>query len=127
MLVAGHGELLPDPLEGELFPRLEEEGVAGDVGPRAQPHQRRRRRHHGDVEIAALDPVKRGEPLRHQVLVRRELVVGKRLPVGEQTHAQLRSEPPQFLEQPLGVERACRDDRKRLFRLRQACERKRVG
>ncbi len=103
VLVAGGGELDLELLEIELGARAQEEGAPRDVRRRAHPHQRGRR------------------------LVRRELVVGQRLPVRQQADAKLRREPGDFFGEALGVERGGGDHRDRMLFLREARERERVS
>jgi hypothetical protein len=62
------------------------------------------------VEFALQDPVERGEALRDQVRVRREIVVRQRFPVREHANAQLRREPRNFFGQAMRIVRACADD-----------------
>jgi hypothetical protein len=59
--------------------------------------------------------------------VRRELVVGQRLPVRQQAHAQLAREPGELLHQALRIERRRGDEGERLFLRRQTSDRQRVG
>ncbi len=127
VLVAGGGELDLELLEIELGARAQEEGAPRDVRRRAHPHQRGRRRHDGDVEIAALDAIERRQALGDQIVVRRELVVGQRLPVRQQADAKLRREPGDFFGEALGVERGGGDHRDRMLFLREARERERVS
>ena len=56
------------------------------VAPRAQPRQQGRHRHDEHAALDGGQPVQRGEALGDDVLVRREGVVGQRLPVGEVHH-----------------------------------------
>ena len=127
MLIAGGGELRLEALEIESFARAQEEGVRGDVGRRAHAHERGGRRHDRDIEVAALDAIQRRQALGDEIVVRRELVVGQRLPVGQQAHAQLRREPRDLVDQALGIERGGADDGDGMLLLRQARERERVG
>jgi hypothetical protein len=126
VLVARGPELHAQLFQVEALALLEEEGVPGDIGGRAQAHQRGGRGHHRDIELAALDAVERGEALGHQVLVRRELVVGQRFPVGQQAHAQRRREPGDLLDQALRIQRGRRDHRQRLFAGREPREDERI-
>ncbi len=118
VLVARRGELLLQLLDVELGRGAQEKRVRGNVGRRAHAHQRGRGRHDGDVELAALDAIERGEAFRDQVVVRRELVVRQRLPVGQQAHAKLRGEPGDLVDQALRIERRRADHRERMFLLR---------
>jgi hypothetical protein len=102
--VARRRELLLQLLEIELGAGAEEERVRRDIGGRTHAHERRGCRHDRDVEFAALDAVERGEPLGDEVVVRRELVVRQRFPVGKQARAKLRREPADFVEQALRIE-----------------------
>jgi hypothetical protein len=127
VLVAGGRELGTERVHGKPLAGLEKEGPSGYVRGRAEPHQRCRRRHDGDVEVAALNAIERGEPLGDEVLVRRELVVGQRLPVGQQAHAQRRREPADLLDEALRILRVRADDRERLLQVGETRERERIG
>jgi hypothetical protein len=128
VLVAGHRELLAEFLQRDALARFQEKGAAGEVSGRTKPHQRGRRRHHRDVEFAALDAIKRRQALRHQVVVRGKLVVGQGFPVRQQAYAQLRREPLDLFHQALRVECGGGDQRKRMaLLLRQAREGQRIG
>ncbi|XQU67721.1 hypothetical protein OJJOAM_000452 [Cupriavidus sp. H18C1] len=105
VLVAGQRELRLQRGLVEPFALLEEEGVGGEEGRRREPVQRGLRGHQHHVALAGLDVVQRRQALRHQVLVRREAVVGQGLPVGQHAHAQLRREPRDLVGQPLRVDR----------------------
>ena len=84
---------------------LEVEGVAGHEAGRRQPRQRGGGGQQHHVEIAAAHAPQRGQALGDQVLVRREAVVGQRLPVREQRHAQIGRKERQLVDQPLCVGR----------------------
>ena len=127
MLIAGGGELRLEALEIERFGRAQEEGVRGDVGRRAHAHERGRRRYDRDIEVAALDAIQRRQALGDEIVVRRELVVGQRLPVGQETDSELRREPRDLIEQALRIERGRGDHRDRMLFLREARERERVS
>ncbi len=105
VVVARDRHLLAQRLDVEPLALLEEERARREIGWRAQAHERGLRGDYGEVELAALDAVERRQPLRDEVLVRREAVVGQRLPVGQQAHAQLRREPRDFLDKALRVQR----------------------
>jgi hypothetical protein len=101
--------------------------MPGEVRRRAQPHQRGRGRHDGDIELAALDAIKGRQALGNQILVRRELVVGQRFPVGQQADAKLRREPRDLVEQALRIERGGGDDSDRRLALRETGDGERIG
>ena len=86
--VAGERELRLERRLVEALLGREVEGVAGHERRRREADERRRRRHQDDVDVAAPDSPERGQPLGDQVLVRRERVVGQRLPVGEDGNAE---------------------------------------
>ena len=96
----------------EVEPRLlaQEEGARGEVAARRQALERRRHRDDPHVARPLGELVQGGEPLRHQVGVRRELVVGQDLPVGQAVDGERRVEPGDLVAQPLGVLRRLRDD-----------------
>ena len=91
--VAGERELRAQLGDVELLPLLEEEGVRREVRRRREPVQRRRRGDDQHVDLAARRAVERREPLGHQVLVRREVVVGQRFPVRQQRDRESGREP----------------------------------
>jgi hypothetical protein len=127
VLVAGGRELAAQILHGKALADLQLESAPGDVGGRAEPHQRRRRRDDGEVEVGALDAIERRQPLGDEILVRRKLVVRQRLPVGQQAGPQPGREPVDLLEQALRVLRGRGDDGERSFGRGEAGERERVG
>ena len=55
--------------------------------------------------------MERREPLRDEVLVRREVIVGQRFPVGQQRDGKARREPRQLVGEPLRGQRVGGDDR----------------
>ena len=77
------------------------------------------------------DAPERGQPLADQVLVRREAVVGQRLPVGEQGAAQVGREEGDLVDQPLRVVGVGGEDggraAGRFFALGQLRQQQRVG
>ena len=133
--VAGQRELGLQGRLVELLLLLEVEGVGGEKARRGEAHQRGRRRHQHDIDLARLlrlqDAPQRREPLGDQVLVRREGVVGQRLPVGKHGDAQPRREEGQLGFEPLGVGRLGGDDRGdlalRRLRLREPGQQQRIG
>jgi hypothetical protein len=114
MLVAGQRQLRLQCRLVEPFLLLEVEGVRGQEARWRQAHQCGRGRHQHHVEVAVLvrlqDAPQRGQPLGDQVLVRREGVVGQRLPVREHRDSQLGREEGQLTLQALGVGGFGRDD-----------------
>jgi hypothetical protein len=101
--VAGERELRLQRRLVEALPGREVERVAGHERRRREANERRRRRHQDDVDVAAPDSPERREPLRDQVLVRREGVVGQRLPVGKDGDAKRRREERDLVGEPLRV------------------------
>lgn len=101
----------PAELGIEPFTLPEGEGIGGEEGGRRQPADRGRRWHQQDVQFPAHRRPQGGEALGNEILVRREMVVGQRLPVRQQPHAQPRREPRDLVEQPLRVRRARRHHR----------------
>jgi hypothetical protein len=94
--VAGQRELRLELGLVQRFALLEEEGVGGQEGRRRHAHQRGGGRHQHHVALAAGDFVQRGQALGHQVLVRREGVVGQGFPVRQQVAAQLVAAEPRI-------------------------------
>ena len=66
---------------------------------------RGRHRRDDDARLALREPVERREPRRDQVLVRRDRVVGQRLPVGEERAVDARREPRDLVGEALRGER----------------------
>ena len=120
VLVAGRDDLGLQAIEIEPLAGAQEKSVRGDVRRRAHAY-------HGDVEVAALDAIERRQALRDEIMVRGKLIVGQGLPVGQETHAQLRREPGDLVDQSLRILSGSADDRDRVLFLRQARERQRVG
>ncbi len=125
--VAGGRELGAQAHPVEAGALLDEERVAGEVRRRRDALQGGRRRHDRDVAVTGGDAVERRQPLRDEIVVRREAVVGQRLPVGQERDALVGREPRDLVAQALRLERGRADDRKRSAQRRQACERERVG
>ncbi len=97
--VAGQRELRLELGLFQLLPALEMEGVARQEGRGRQAVERGGRRHDHHVGLALADAPQRGEPLADQVLVRREAVVGQRLPVRKEGGAQAGREERQLVDQ----------------------------
>jgi hypothetical protein len=123
MRVSGQRQLLLQAIGREPFAAFEEEGVGGEVGGRRQPVQHRRDRYDEHVAFVATRLVKRCQPFRDQVLVRREVVVRQRFPIREQVGAQLGGEEADLVQDALGTGGVFGDDGERARRLRQAGER----
>jgi hypothetical protein len=101
--------------------------MGGEVFARCQPVQRGRSRHDQNIQLAAHQRVQRLQPLGHQVVVRRELVVGQGFPVRQLEGAQRGCEPAQLVEQALCVHRPCGHDYQRCAGIAgQAGERERL-
>jgi len=112
VLVAAQHQLRAQLFDVQVLPLAEEEGVAGHVLRRREAVQRGagRHDHHVDAGVRLAQPVQRLQPLRHQVLVRRQRIVGQRFPVGQRTHRQRRGEVGDLVDQALRVQRIGRDD-----------------
>ena len=110
MLVAGERQLRAQRVDVERRAVLEKERERGEIGGRSEAIQRRRRGDDQDVAFAARHPVERREAFRDEVVVRRELVVGERLPVGEQCNADAGGEPRNLVGESLRRERVGADD-----------------
>ena len=93
VLIAGERELRAQAIDVERFALLEEKRERREIRRRREAVQRRRRRDDHHVAIAARHAVERRQPLRHQILMRREMVVGQRLPVGQDGDLERRREP----------------------------------
>ncbi len=131
VLVAGQRQLRAQRVDVEACTLLEEERERGQVRRRGQPVEGRRRRGHQHVAVAARHPVERCEPFGDEVLVRREVIVGQRLPVGEQRDREPGGEPGDLVDDPLrrqrvGTEHDDEAPRGRRGR-RQLRDRERVG
>ena len=118
-VVAGECQLQPQRVGAELRALPEIEGVGGDVLHRREAVERGGHRNQRDIEVAARDLAQRRQPLRHQVLVRREMIPGQRLPVGQQVNAQLRREEGDLLQQPLRLPGVLRQHQQRTSAGRQ--------
>ncbi len=98
----------------ELLLDLEVKGVARQERRRCEAVQRRGGGHQHHVRprctILLADAPQRGQPLADQILVRREGVVGQRLPVGEQRAAQRGREERHFIDEALRIGGVGRDD-----------------
>ncbi len=129
--VAGERELRLQRRLVEALLGREVERVAGDEAGRCKAYERRRRRHQDDVDVAAADPPERRQPLRDQILVRREGVVRQRLPVGEEGDAQSRREERNLVGEALRIGGLGREDREQrsfgALLLGEASEQQRVG
>ena len=55
----------------------------------------------GDVDVAAHQLAQCRQPFRHQIMVRREVIVGQRFPVRQHVHTELRREEGNLLQQAL--------------------------
>jgi hypothetical protein len=84
-------------IDVEFLPLGEKECERREIGWRREPVQRCRRGDEQDVAFAARGPIQRREPLGHQILVWREVIVRQRLPVRERGDAQRWREPRDFL------------------------------
>ena len=103
MLVARQRELGAQPGLVQLLLGLEVEGVARQKRRRSQAVQRRGGGHQHHVGLALGDAPERGQALADEVLVRRESVVGQRLPVGEHGAAQRGRKERHLVDQAPGI------------------------
>ena len=114
MRVARQGQLGLELGFVELLLDLELKGVARQKGRRSQTVQRRGGGHQHHVGafgmVALLDAPERGQPLRDQVLVRREGVIRQGFPVREHHAAQIGRKKHQLVHEALGVDRVTGDD-----------------
>jgi hypothetical protein len=67
------------------------------------------------IGASRVNGVQRCEPLACEIGVRRELIVGQRLPIRQAMHRELWCEPSDLVFQSLGVRRGCSDHDKRLI------------
>ncbi len=121
--VAGQRELRAQCVDVERLRLAQEERERRKVRGRREPVQRGGRRYDQQIAFAARHVIQRGEPLGHEVLVRRELVVRQRFPIGEQRHANVRCEPRHFFGEALrGARLRAHDRHHALLRRRATCE-----
>ncbi len=118
VLVARERELRAQRGDVEPRPLPEEERERGEKRRWREPVERRRRRDHQHVAFAARHAVERREPLGNEVVVRREMIVGQRLPIGKQRDAQAGREPGQLVGEPMRGQRVRGDDGKHALLLR---------
>jgi len=82
--VAGKRHLGAEPLTIQTLALLQEEGIGREVGRRCKTADSGARRHEENVTLATCHRVQRRQALGNEVEMRREAVVGQRLPVGQQ-------------------------------------------
>ncbi len=110
--VAGPRQGVAKALAVEGLAGFQRHHAPGDVVDRWQAlHQGVHGRQH-DAVLAVLQPAQRAQPRRDDILVRREAVVGQRLPVGEGQHRQVAIEA-QVTLQALGRGGVGRDHQQR--------------
>ena len=100
------------------FALLDEKRERREIRGRRQSVQRRRRRDDHHIAIAARHAVERCKPFRHQILMRRKVIVRQRFPVGQDGDLQPGSEPRDFGGEALRGQRIGADDRRQLPTLR---------
>ena len=127
--VAGQRHLTAEFLGINGFALFEGEGIGRHEGRRRQPVNRGRGRHQQDVQFALHHRPQRRQTFRHQILVRRKMVVGQGFPVRQLAHAQIRRKPRDFFQQPLRIRRAGRHDSQQATAIarRQFHQRQRIG
>ena len=116
--VAGERQLRAQPIDIEPFVLRQEKCERTDVCGRRESIERRRRSDQHYVAVTSRDAIERRQTLGHQVLVRRKMIVGQRLPVGQDGNAQRRRKPRDFLGKALRRERVGTNHRDELFALR---------
>ena len=87
----------------QLVTHLDEKGARHDVLRRRQALQRSAGGHQQHIDFATRDEIERFQPLRHQILVRRNRVVRQRLPIRQHMRAQFGREPLDLVLQSLCV------------------------
>jgi hypothetical protein len=127
VLVAGEGQLAAQGIEPEALALFHEEGVAEQEGGRRQTRDGRRGGDDQQLAFLARDGVQGGEPLRDQVLVWREGVVGQGLPIRQQVGTQFRREPGDFLGEALCLQRAGADRHQQAAAMREPGQRQGIG
>ena len=110
MRIARGYELLTQRLRLQSLPLPEEERACREVLYGREAVEGGSDRNDCDVDLALHELVERGQPLRHQILMGRELIVGQRFPVGQQMDPERFVEERHFLAQALGIGRGRRDD-----------------
>ncbi len=127
MRVTGGQQLRLERFGVERLSGFKEERVGREVGRWAEPVERGRSRRDGDIKLAALDLVERGQPLGHQIVVWREIVVGQGLPVRQQEHPLVGRKPADLVDQALRIERGRADHHQRVRFRGIACDGQRVA
>ena len=131
VLVTGESELRAQRIDVETRAVLQEERERSEIVGRCQAVERRRRRDHQHVAFAARHMVERREALRDEILVRREVVVGKGFPIRQQHDPPTGREPGHLVGNALSRQRVGADnDEQALFRgadFRKLRERQGVG
>ncbi len=125
--VAGERELCTVAFDVESIAFLQEEGPAGEILCGSKAVESCRDGHHDDVERPLHHLVERREPVRDEILVRRDPIVGQRLPIGQLVYAQARCEPWDLLREPMGVAGTCRENHDALSGLHQLGECERIA
>jgi len=87
----------------ELLPDIQHQAAAEQKFGRRQAMQGGGDRHHQHAVRQFRQPIKTGDALGNDVLVRREQIVRQGFPVGEMQHGQIRGEETQLLFQPFGT------------------------
>ena len=105
MRVAGQRHLFAKGLAVHALAARDEKGVCGQKRRWRHAVQGRRRRHQHHVGFAPRNRIERRQALGDQILVRRQGVVGQRLPVRQHAHPQIGGEPLHLVAQALGVHR----------------------
>ena len=118
MLVAGTHHLRAQPRLVQALATIEAEAVGGEERRWRQALADGVRRRQQDICRAGLQGCERRQSFADEVLMRRQCVVGQRLPVGQQSNPRFRCEPGDLLAQALRIQRRCTKDRQRPAALR---------
>ena len=117
--IAGQGQLAAQGIQIELGALLQEKSVRRQKFARRQAVKRGGGGNDGDIAGILRNLVERRQPLRNQVLVRGELVIGQGFPVRQQVNRKIRREIGDFVVQALGVRSRFGEDDQRSFLSRQ--------
>jgi hypothetical protein len=99
--VACHHHVGAQLLHIQLLLALQQEGAAQQVADRREPRHGGADRGNHHLAFATVNLPQRGQPLAHQLAVRGEMVVGQRLPIGQQGGLDIGGKPWQLGLQPL--------------------------
>ncbi len=127
MGIACLGELLAQCIEVQLGALFEEKGVGSQEFAWRQAAQRGGGRHDDHIAGVVGNLVQRRKAFRDQILVRGEMIVRQRLPVGQEMDGQLRRKERDLVPQALGVPGGFRQNHQRSCFLRKPGQRQRIA